>query len=544
LSYSTVKIQYGIEDQLNPDTLDQAARDARKRFGYKENVPNLPYLKFIKNEKRWERLLKQCDNTKDSCEQYFELKATKKYIYRQGGKFSMAQLITKLPEYFETVHVDQDPGDEWLAAASYLASLCQPWQFNGEEMIEKSPRHLYNFWKGDHRSIGGLTFLGDRRTPGVASYAIKTAIAAPYNIDPTIAGMRLKDNKYRNIFMDSFANYYREAMFLHHLFERWEEMPFDSNEGDLYLAKKILKYQAKSCQGKDYKAMDQHHSYDATVKALICVSQWFNIPYSQIMKIVFWFKDLFEQAVLVGDELWVPDDMVNFLSGLYPTHDLEGMVNVLIHTRTLMDFGYRIVVEPRPLRPGEAAIVVCGDDSIVLLGDTKIDDKYGERLSVRAAEFGQIVADDKDECSHDIAFFCKKGYALRFDVKGFKQIQFDGEMICVPKYSLKKALNSIYHPENYPTWETDPERIAWFAMIYDNAFGDKMWKSVLKTIFDQNRDIFTYANLLESQQLHKKPEFVAKIKADWWMSKTFSEGLLTKSYTIAQLFEFVQTDRN
>lgn len=538
------KIVTGIEDQSYDTYLREAARQAAARFNNIANIANEAYTGIITSEKKFQRLCKIAATTPHNVEKSMESKAEKKYIFRQGGSYSKQQLVSGLGDYFETVHCDQDPTDDWVEAAQYLAYITHMPDQTDVQLIETSPRRLFNCYKGDHRSFGGLTYLGDRRDYPAQVAGISQAIASPYNIDPTIAGMVLKDSKYRNIFMDSFANYYREAMFLYRMFERWHAMPFDSNQGDERLAYKIITKDAQHSYGGDYEAMDKHHSFDATYKLLTLIMIWFRYSTKEIKKIQFWIEDLFEQSVVVCDELWTPEEYVNFLSGLFPTHDLEGMENTLILTRSALDCSLEVSVSSRKLRANQVYIVVCGDDSIVLFGkgtSTQKQEQFKQAHQKRAAEFGQIVKLEKVEESDAVAFFCKKAYALRYDVKGYKQgANVDNNIIAWPKYSLMKTINCLYHPLNYPTWETASEKLLWFCSVYDNAYGDKMWKAVLKNIVDQNQQLFTIENINALLNMEELPQhFESEIKKDWWMQQVFDKHFVKRNHTVLALIELL-----
>jgi hypothetical protein len=331
-------------------------------------------------------------------------------------------------------------------------------------------------------------------------------------------------------------------MFLHRMFKLWHSLPFDSNQGDLRCAAKILRFQAKESYGGDYKAMDQHHSYDASVKLMRLLQVWFKMTSKDVFRIIFWLKDLHSQAVLVGDKLYVPTTTVNFLSGLYPTHDFEGMENTLILAKACRRFKLKVVTHPRKLKPNEVAIIVCGDDSIVLFGAAMPKDFPQVHAEV-AAEWGQEVELSKVEHSTTVAWFCKKAYALRDDVPGFVQTQVDGIDTRIPKYSIRKAMNSIYHPENYPKFQLPRDILIWVCMIMDNVAGNKQYKQTIKILVDKNPTLFSKENvaeLIKDQPLSQEMEDY--IRSDWWMNYVYESDWLTKSYTakfLAKMFDLI-----
>lgn len=538
-NFIRVKVVTGCEDQ-NPLTQLQAQAAKMKHRFSGETRSNQEFNGVIPNDKAFKNLLKIADQTKDIEEIPLEEKTKQKWLVTQGGTFSMETLTANLGEYFEPRECDAEPSDKMLQVAQYLNVICNCGDASKVKLIQTNPRMLYSCWK-PKKSYAGATYDGDRRTPGVASMAIKQAIDAPYNIDYTIAGMRNKDGKYRNIFMDSFANYFRESMFLSEIFERWHSLSFDSNQGDMPLAAEIRKLRAKCCYCGDYKAMDQHQSYDASVNTLIYVCFWFGYDYSQIMKIIFWLKDLAEQCILVGDELWIPKWCVNLLSGLYPTHDLEGMENVLILSSTAVDCGLRVVTKPRPLKRGECYIKVCGDDSVVFFGDESVPDDFATRHAENAAHFGQIMELSKVDKSKTTAWFCKKKYALRDDVAGFEQVETEYGRLCVPKYSLMKAINALRRPENVPTMPNYHDLIIWTASIMDNCAGMKMYKSVIYQLVQCNPTLFSVENVsfIESYK-NRVPEDVEEyLRQDWWTNETWSANWLATSPTLRLIYKII-----
>jgi hypothetical protein len=530
---------YGDEDQCQNTQLALNALKMKNRFKeFGVCVPNNPYVKVITSEKDFKNLLKISTGITDE-ERLLEDKALLKWVFGQGGTFVLSQLTANLDEYFAPRSC-ADIDDEDVATASYLSDICCI--LPQENMIITNSIYLYRTFRGDHRSYAGATYDGDRRTPGVASMAVRIAILTPYDIDYTIAGMRLKDNKYRNIFMDSFANYFREAMFLHKMFQLWHSLPFDSNQGDLRCAAKILKFQAKESYGGDYKSMDMHHSYDASVKLMRLLQVWFKMSTRDVFRIIFWLKDLHQQAILVGDKLYVPTNTVNLLSGLYPTHDFEGPENTLILAKACRYFRLKIVARPRKLKKDEVAIIVCGDDSIVLFGDA-MPENFPQIHADIAMQWGQIVETEKVEHSTTVAWFCKKAYPLRDDVPGFVQTQIDGQDTRIPKYSIRKALNSLYHPENYPKFKEPRDILIWFCMILDNVAGNKQYKQTLKILVDKNPSLFSYENvadLVKDQPLSSEMEDY--IRSDWWMNYVYDPQWLTKSFTaksLAKMFHLI-----
>jgi hypothetical protein len=455
------------------------------------------------------------------------LKTLQKWICPQGGTFDFDTLTKNINEYYKTRHVLPELMDltiavstQWFLNNAPLPKLHDPLTYG-----KGNATKIYNFFRGTHRSNGGIVWDTDRRAPGGAAKAVAWAMYAPTCYDKVIAGMRYKDSKYRNIFMDSFSNYFREAMMYHEFFEWWESLPIDTHESNLLVARQIVLCAPKSAYAGDYQGMDFHFNLESALRVVDFYCNIFHATPEQRSMVRMSTEELFYAPLLTADELIC--GLHNLFSGIYPTHDFECPENFMILLNAALEAGYKVVLNPRKLRKHEVFIKVNGDDSIVLFADNLSEEeflRFGHLHAKYAHAFGQVLETSKLDYGHDFISFCKNTFALRRNVTGFKKVIVDGVETPVPLYPCAKAVNALYHPESIPHFPQKSDLVIWFCSIMDNSFGTRQWKGTVLAIADMNPDLFG------DLPTDISPELRAEMNRDWWF-ENYADFELPKSPT-------------
>jgi len=510
------------------DDIDYGIVDAYKAKYADKNVPNQPFNGVIPSEKAFKTLLKVASSAVNEPEMILHNKTMEKWITQQGGTFSKDQLLKNIDEeyYGNTPEFEVELPDDFEAIihrAFKEARIVFP---NFTDWILTNSIELYHCYKGDHRSSPGITGRGDRRDKMNIVAAISQAVDAILQLDPAFAGMRFKDGKYRNIFVDSFANYFRGCIILRKLFEWIGSTPCSVHYSDMELAELIVTCRAKAAYAADYKGMDMHFNLSTFKRTLRICADLMNIPGDQLNEMLMYADELFYQHLITPEEVYV--GLHNLFSGIYPTHDMEGYMNMFTLIYTFTKLGYKFVTPGKPLKKDEFTVIVCGDDSIVLLG-SELQDNAEEASKLHAnvsAAWGQIMELSKVEYNTQWITFCKKTFALRRDVKGFKR---DGDaQIPVFKYSVAKCLNALRHPEDIPNFPEKKDLIIWFCSIMDCARGCTSYKATVLATIQQNPELFT--KVVEIDNI--SDDMLAKLNADWWF-RNYAKFDLPNSETFA-----------
>lgn len=496
-----------------------------------KNIPNQPFYGVIRNEKEFQKLIKIASSNVNEPEKILHSKAVEKWLVEQGGSFSKEQLLVnidneyygnkpefevKLPDDFEAV----------IYTALNRSGILMP---NFTNWITENAIELYQCYKGDHKSSPGLTGKGDRREKEIRVKAISQAKTSPTQLDPAKSWMRYKDGKYRNIFVDSFANYFRGVYFLRKIFEWIGSIPMSVHYSDMELSKLIVMSNAVAAYAADYKGMDMHFNLSTFIRVLRIIAMLFKIPGDQLHEMIAYAEELFYQHLLTPDFVYV--GVHNLFSGIYPTHDIEGYMNMFTLIYVFTKKGYKFVKPGRRLRKGEFTVIVCGDDSVVLLGSECDFQEIGEFHAAISAMWGQEMELSKVEYSTKWITFCKKTFALRRDVPGFKRVGND--QIPIYKYSVVKALNALFHPEDIPNFPEKRDLIIWFCSIMDCAYGCSSWKSTCIAVIQSNPELFAMHMSVDSVS----PEMLTILNGDWWF-RNYADFDLPKSPTWQLIKEY------
>jgi hypothetical protein len=453
-----------------------------------DNQPNQPFLGIIVSEKVFQRLIKHAETIQQD-EQYLREKALKKWIYPQGGHFSLAQLSANLDQYALILHRDKKLVMLIKDYATMVFRRELP-KVTQQDFIITSSVELYNTYQPTHSSVAGWTAVGDRRDHETRATAVRQAVVDPFNFDPIIVGMRLKDSKYRNIFIDSIANYFRESRVFKRLFSLIEELPSNTAEHHYDTAKEVLRVHAEAAYGGDYKAMDQHDGLDDLEDTVDLAAEIFDIPEEDVLQMKQVLRKLLTTKLIVGNEVW--ESVWNMLSGIFPTHDMESLRNMSILIAALTSLSIRVIMTPRKLKSREAYLKVCGDDIIVLFGpDHPTKEAVVEAHARFAAACGQELEAEKadwvEKSDKRGIFYCKRMFALDYSTPGYIMSNSNMDRFVYPKYSIEKALNGIYHPEHIPTFNDKRSLIYWVQSVMDNAAGHTAFKRILFELFDSNK---------------------------------------------------------
>lgn len=500
-TYKYVEYAY----RYNSDYDEDAIQTTLVRFGT-ENVPNPPFLGVITSEKDFKKFLKIAFSCSNRHEAILDEKCKKKWITPQGGSFSKEQLLVNMENYTHpTVALKRIKRTLRGDVMMQLASIRPHYPISS--FVCENPRELFGMYKGSHRSTGGITYQGDRRKN--VTVAIKKAMENPIAFDGVIAGMRYKDSKYRNIFMDSDANYFREARVLRKLFKAWEDLPFDHHYSNDVLAKKIVRFNAQYSFAADCEGMDFHFNWESFETSLDLICDIANCSCEQRNYIKWVCEELMWLDVYASGTVYVGEK--SLLSGLFPTHHIEGILTFAVNVSVFTSAGYTLCLAERKLRKNEFTVLVCGDDSGVLAGSAPTEDVKARIVEVWR-QLGQVVNYEKVEESTESLTFCKRTFALRYGIKGFTC--YEGTNIPISKYPVGKCVNALFQPENLPQFSSKRLLILWFATIMDNAIGNTTYKSVVISIVKSNLDLFKQVcDITDADRV----EYDTWLSQDWYI---------------------------
>lgn len=518
------------------------------------NVFNHPCTTVIHSEEFFHQLCAVADSTTNASEQELEATASRKWVFEQGGYQDLTAYLLSITEYgYKDTCVHEVLSPEWVtrmqADLPQIASIGDP--------ILRTACGTYASWEPNRPSSGGILYFGDRRETWYRVSCVTRAMTDWENPDPIVGGTRFKDSKLRDIFMDNLSNYYREARCYHRLFTTWGKFPSDKHYSDEQVEDMIALSAAQAnynigCYAGDYKAMDQHFNW----YEVCCSTQvlcWMAGCPEYADEVLSHFKPIWDgMSLVIGDGVYKFSVEHMLFSGLYPTHDLESPLNyrILVEVCSIL----KLTVDHFWGNPNwQVRIMVCGDDSIVLFNWNLIhvDDHtafYKKFARIHAAvskRYGQIMEASKVEFSDEFAPFCKSRYYFKH-VRGVTSSNrtINGVAIPTRKYSVKKALNSLYHPEHMPRFESDWGWLVWLSTILDCAKGMTKWNDVIdaiaRSIATDDRAVSKVTKPSGDAALDD-----AAIMADWWFRSAFgrtwegAKDFLAKSESYQRLYRLV-----
>jgi len=494
------------------------------------DAPNDNCYQVITSDKNYSKLSKIALLHDIPSEHILNDKAVNKWNKPQGGTFSQANLENGVESYYDSKYTMPDsPLDEELVdeAIYEVYKTFSSYGYLGElpYTIEKNSRVIWNVYKADHRSAAGFIADEDRRSISVRKEAIKD-IENYLQLHPVIGGMRRKDAKDRNIFNDDISNYFKEVKMFESWFRWWRRLPYDMHVSDYRLARNIAICNAKSAYAGDYASMDKHYGVHAFKKVALAYGTLTGSTLEELQTIYMFSEELFSTECIAGSTLYKGTHTL--YSGIYPTHDFESPKNFIILHETARRCNFVVVKDYKPLRSNECMIVVCGDDSIVLFGRRLSADEFKQFADTHkmvASAFGQIVEVEKVDTSYDYITFCKKTFALRQDVKGFKHYN-DKYQTPIHKFSVLKAIHCLYQPEKLPKFD-QRGLVIWTASIMDNAYGNVDWKATCIALYQQNRDLF---DSFDYDDYTISSETQLLLDDDWWFRNYVSFELQSSPF--------------
>jgi hypothetical protein len=527
---------YTVKDYNLADLYKVWSEDARLKYINRYasvDKPNQPFNGIVHSDKEYATLTKMSTLHSNQYDDILDSKAKTKWNFPQGGTFSQETLDKGVQSYYDPVdNLDDNLMDEciWttyrvLDNMGYLTQI-QP--------IIDDAVELYHAYKADHRSHAGFTGECDRRTPAIRKKAISES-SDLYNMDYVIGGMRRKDGKDRNIYNDSLANYFRECRMYHRWFKWWESLPFDMHYSDYEIAGFIVMCKAKMAYAADFKAMDKHRTLKAHKHVDKAFATYTATPLKQLSAINMLTEELYYTSIIAGRHLYEGEH--SLLSGIYPTHDSEGLENFSQLVTVITMMGFTLVPKPRKLKSNEVFIMVCGDDSFVLFGRelSVQEQKMLTQLHIKiAAAWGQIIEETKVDITKDVVTFCKKTFALRQDVKGFKHYS-DAQQTPIHKYSLFKAIHQLRMPEQIPNFDKKSDLLIWMASQMDHAYGCADWVSVMQTLCQYNVQLITDSEV--DDILNISPSLQMYLNDDWYW-RNYVSFSLPNSPTIQFILKF------
>jgi hypothetical protein len=514
-------VNYQLAD-LNYTWSEEARSKYIERYTAQDK-PNPAFNGIIHTDKQYATLTRMSVAHSNQYDSILDSKARTKWNVAQGGTFSQATLDAGVLNYYlnaDSITLDEELVDECIWTAYRV--LDNLGFIQHIDPIITDSVELYNCYKADHKSHAGFTGEGDRRDP---KFRKKAIIASQdfWNLDPVIGGMRRKDGKDRNIFNDSLANYFRECRMYYRWFKWWQSLPYDMHFSDYEIANRICRCNAKMSYAADFKAMDQHRTLRAHKKIDQAFAMFTSPSDSEFTTITMFTEELYNTDLIAGNTLY--QGTHTLFSGIFPTHDSEGMENFIQLATLITKMGLVLVKQPKRLKPNECYIMVCGDDSFILFG-RRLNTSECEQLKALhakiASAWGQIIELEKVDISTDVVTFCKKTFALRQDVKGFKHYN-DEIQTPIHKYSLWKAVHNLRMPEKIPTFEEKSSLLIWMCSILDLSYGCADWRAVVTTICQYNKQLILDTEL--SDLLNIRSDVELYLNSDWYWRNYVSFSL-------------------
>lgn len=522
-----------IDYHFDRDDIDYAIlEETARRYANDVNIPNQPFKGVIVSEKVYNKACQIASSQQNEYDAYLTNKTLQKWMGPQGGSFTQNQLEFNLPEYYATRNTGTYDDDWYRTFLNMVEEGLRESKYTYHiegSLITESAVDLYHLYKGDHRSAQGITGKGDRRKPENRAKAISQAKKNPTCFDPAIAGMRLKDGKYRNIYIDSFANYFREARIYAKLFSWLEHSPWDNHYSDKELSRIVTTLNAAYHYGSDLKGMDYHESLTDATHVIDETQQLLHLDKTECNYIKFCTEELFTNDLIAGSKVY--QGLHNLFSGIYPTHNLEGYRNLFKAIYLIKKHGFHLIGKIRKLKKREAFILVCGDDLSIFFGSKPENVNQLKNDDALASQyFGHEMEISKVDESTTVAQFCKKTLALRRDVPGFKHFNSEDEYKDIPvwKGPTLKGVHALYMPENIPSFPDKRGLIVWFCTIMDCYYGNTSWQSTVIYIVQNNKELFM--DIPENPADLVTDSLMSILNEDWWFAN-YAQFDLPKSPT-------------
>jgi hypothetical protein len=522
---------------------EEALNNYFKKRCQEVNKPNDAYRRVILSREIFDMLCKGAIQNLNDSEYPLALKTINKFLVGQGGQIAMTTIQEGHETYYEDIPFDEDIARH--VRETFYGLLDRGYRVH--ELVYNSASKLFNRIVRKATS-GSSIWAGKRNELGCVSKAFRLAFKYPWNWDLILGEARRKDGKVRNVYNSPLSNMVREARAFQEVFHMWQNLAVDYHYSNKYLAQMIVTLHGVASYCGDYEAMDKHFTVKAVHLAADMLCDIFHAkPYEReyMHRTV---TEFMEADVLVGDSVYV--GLHNFLSGLFPTHTLECVLNYADLATVAVDLGYEVVTEfGQKLKPHQVFIGVNGDDSYVIFGPgvTQADlDAFGYYHAYISKGLGQVLELSKCETSFTEFNFCKNTFALRNDVPHFKRsVALDGTEYPLPKYPLIKALHQLWEPENLPDDDWSPVLVAaWTCSILDDSQGCQNYNNVVNALCDKFSDELKLAflqlgSIVDNNDLYMIHNIEQEITSrDWWLSEC-SGFSLTSSHTFLYIRQYL-----
>jgi len=375
----------------------------------------------------------------------------------QGYNAGAAVLGPKLDQYYDHVNREELPISEeyehahpatlelvhdYLAARGFQAS-CMP------------GRDLLLTYRGAYKSNGGLTYFGDRRTPGLAKFAIRDSFVSR-KLDPVVLGSKNERNKVRCVFMSSFADLFRYNRVIRPVHNALAGAPFiawrgyKAVEADVFDFCKRRRGHLKAVM-MDAEAMDTwvRKAHTTTIKEVMsangCTDEWSD-EFDNIA------SQMFEIPILTHSG-WRTGEHALF-SGLPPTNDFECYLTIDVSVRFVHALRWKSL---NPVFGREYFFVVLGDDIMIWLDTDMLEvvpsDEELRQLSTLILNAKGLAANAEKQDVSDIGCFCKRYYNPKWKESA---------------YPIGMAANSFVHPRDGRPLAEDEEGAVRFCHMFSN----------------------------------------------------------------------------
>lgn len=507
------------------------------RYPFYDSTPGQSWDGIIPGHKEFTRLLSLA-NSIDPDEREFREVALKKYTSPQGGNFSLQQLLDTQINYYLVPRVTYTSTKrlrKFLQRRKDMFASLLPlaWQI-------LSVRQVWASYKLDVLTSAGVTSTDKRQY-----YANRLKCITALDDDgaedaitkvPPIGGLRFKDSKMRGIYNAPLTSYYLEMKYLGGLFNSFKKLHFDHHYSDKQLEVLIQTLAPVYTFGGDFVGMDFHVTLNIALEVLEFLNEIArpNLTEREFNKVKVILTHIFNSPLILGPITLFGEH--SELSGEGITHDLENLISVCINLAWCSHFGFEVVTTPtQPLKSYQAFVIVNGDDVSILCGRTVPLSEANKVYATYARMFGQEVNKDKSDSSVKKATFCKRKWPLRRGLPGYK-VDTDG--FAISKYSIEKAINALYHPEELPHFTSDGMKMTWLCAIMDCAYGHSRWKAVVSEIVRLNQQ---WLATDEALSYIFNEEDRQELNRDWWF-KNYAQFDLPSSRTFNYIKYLLKKD--
>lgn len=406
---------------------------------------------------------------------------------RQGGKFSLELLRSKIQQYYKPDFCGSIP-EVLIAGRDFLIKLIK----------EKISQEGYpQITKIDHPKTYGALPSGQPK----GSFAAETLGVNKISLQrfyPTVPGERRMRNKDRAIFMDATPNVRAQETYLTAA-RNWLKKHFPQFFGS-WVNPNLVVNPAITHQidrkswfvSWDYSSMDVNFTKRIAMELILPVYETM-FP-DRKLSIGAHFEQNFEQPIFMGEYLLTGTH--SLLSGANITNDFETLYTVMLAIGAfLKTYGYAAL----------RMLLALGDDLTLCVKTREQASKILDLATEVSNAIGMTIHPEKSSITQSEVTYCRKVY--------YPKAKRDANGVIIGAYPSILVLNNIIQPEN-PNFTAGVSLCADLQRM-DNLYGSPDYQYVLSLLArDHKYDSFRTSG--------KDPEFLKALKefssnlSDWW----------------------------